>query len=92
MAEIVLGIGCAHTPQLHTMAEDWDIRAARDRADGIPLWFRGRKLKYAELEAERAPERLADRLDLATRRAALEASFDAIDRLHKRAIEKGAAT
>ena len=77
MAEIVLGIGCAHTPQLHTLAEDWDIRAARDRTDGIPLWFHGRKLKYAELEAERADERLADRLDLATRRAALEASFDA---------------
>lgn len=87
MAEIVLGIGCAHTPQLHTTAEDWDIRAARDRADGIPLWFRGRKLKYAELEAERAPERLVDRLDLATRRSVLEASFDAIDRLHARLAE-----
>lgn len=82
MAEIVLGIGCAHTPQLHTMAEDWDIRGNRDRSDGIPLWFRGRKLKYAALEAERAEERLGDLLDLPTRRAALEASFAAMDRLH----------
>ncbi len=83
MAKIVLGIGCAHTPQLHTSAEDWDIRAARDRADGVPLWFRGRKLTYAELASERAGEGLADRLDMATRRAALEKSFVAIHRLHE---------
>lgn len=82
MAKIVLGIGCAHTPQLHTIAEDWDIRAARDRADGIPLWYHGRKLSYAELEAARAGDGIGDLLDLPTRRAALEASFAAIDRLH----------
>lgn len=82
MAEIVLGIGCAHTPQLHTLAKDWDIRADRDRADGIPLWFKGRKLPYAELEAERADERLGDKLGIATRQAALDASFAAMDNLH----------
>lgn len=83
MAKIVLGIGCAHTPQLHTVAKDWDIRAARDRQDGIPLWFKGRKLPYAELERERADERIGDQLDLATRQAALDASFAAMDRLHE---------
>lgn len=83
MAEIVLGIGCAHTPQLHTMAADWDIRATRDRADGIPLWWRGRRLPYAELEASRADERIGDKLDLATRQAALDSSFAAIDQLHE---------
>jgi len=83
VAHIVLGIGCAHTPQLHTLAKDWDIRADRDRADGIPLWFKGRKLKYAELEAERAGERLVDTLDLPTRQAALDASFAAMDTLHE---------
>lgn len=82
MAEIVLGIGCAHTPQLHTQAADWDIRAARDRKDGVPLWFHGRKLSYAELAAERASERLGDKLDLATRQAALDRSFAAMDALH----------
>lgn len=87
MAEIVLGIGCAHTPQLHTLAQDWDIRAARDRTDGIPLWFKGRKLKYAELEAERVGERLGDTLAIATRQAALDASFAAIDRLHALFVE-----
>jgi len=83
MAKIVLGIGCAHTPQLHTLAHDWDIRAERDRQDGIPLWFRGRKLRYAELEAERADERIGDLLDLPTRQAALDRSFAAMDRLHE---------
>lgn len=82
MAEIVLGIGCAHTPQLHTLAHDWDIRAARDRQDGIPLWFHGRKMLYAELEAMRAHENIAAELDMATRQAALDASFAAMDRLH----------
>ena len=87
MAEIILGIGCAHTPQLHTLAADWDIRAVRDRADGIPLWYKGRKLSYAELETARAAERLGDKLGLATRQAALDASFAAIDRLHALFVE-----
>lgn len=82
MAEIVLGIGCAHTPQLHTSAKDWDIRADRDRRDGVPLWYRGRKLSYAELERERAGEGIGGLLDLATRQAALDRSFAAMDRLH----------
>lgn len=82
MAKIVLGIGCAHTPQLHTAAADWDIRAARDRSDGIPLWFRGRKVTYAELAGLRAEERLGDRLAMATRESALAKCFDAMDHLH----------
>ncbi len=82
MAEIVLGIGCAHTPQLHTLAHDWDIRAARDRIDGVPMYWKGRKLPYAELAQLRAGENIAAELDLATRQAALDASFEAMDRLH----------
>lgn len=55
MAEIVLGIGCAHTPQLHTPAQDWDIRAKLDEADGVPLFFEGKKMSYdAALTARRA--------------------------------------
>ena len=53
MAEIVLGIGCSHTPQLHTPARQWEIRAERDKRDGLPLWYKGRRLTYAELEAAR---------------------------------------
>lgn len=82
MAEVVLAIGCAHTPQLHTVAKDWDIRAARDRKDGVPLWFKGRKLSYAELEAERRGENLGDLLAMPVREAALRASFAAMDKLH----------
>lgn len=87
MAEIVLGIGCAHTPQLHTLARDWDIRAERDRRDGIPLWFKGRKLLYAELEAERASENIGALLGMETREAALKRSFAAMDRLHEIYVE-----
>ncbi len=82
MAKIVLGIGCAHTPQLHTRAKDWDIRADRDRRDGVPLWFRGRKLTYAQLETERRCENLGRLLGMQAREAALHRSFAAIDRLH----------
>lgn len=82
MASIVLGIGCAHTPQLHTLAEDWDIRAARDRKDGVPLWYRGKRVSYAELERARAGENLAAQLGLDIRRAALSRCFAAMDELH----------
>ncbi|MFD0849757.1 protocatechuate 3,4-dioxygenase [Sphingosinicella xenopeptidilytica] len=82
MAKIVLGIGCAHTPQLHTLARDWDLRGDRDRQDGVPLWFRGRKLSYAELERERAAENLGRYLDMATREESLRRSFAAMDALH----------
>lgn len=87
MAEIVLGIGCAHTPQLHTMAKDWDLRADRDRVDGVPLWWKGQKLSYAELLHARKSEDLGRLLDLETRQNALDASFKAIDQLHKRYVE-----
>jgi hypothetical protein len=87
MAKITFGLGCAHTPQLHTMARDWDIRADRDRADGLPLWFRGKQLQYAELALARARERIGERLDMATREAALARSFAAIERLHKAYVE-----
>ncbi len=82
MAELVLGIGCAHTPQLHTQASAWDIRADRDRRDGVPLWFRGRKLPYKQLEAERRGENLGRLLAMEIREQSLRRSFAAIDRLH----------
>ncbi|QTD55833.1 DODA-type extradiol aromatic ring-opening family dioxygenase [Parasphingorhabdus cellanae] len=87
MAKIVLGIGCAHTPQLHTMAKDWDLRANRDRIDGIPLWWKGEKLLYADLLEARKNEHLENVLGMETRQAALDESFKAIDELHKRFVE-----
>lgn len=83
MAEIVLGIGCAHTPQLHTLAHDWDLRGDRDRQDGVPMWWKGRKVSYAKLAELRAAENIAAELGMATRQAALDASFTAMDKLHE---------
>ena len=81
MAEIVLGIGCAHTPQLFTPARQWEIRANRDREDGVPLWYRGRRLTYAELEAERGIPGFASQTSLPIREERLARSHAAIARL-----------
>ena len=81
MANIVLGIGCSHTPQLHTPAEQWDIRAQRDTGDGVPLWYRGERLRYAALEKERRAEGLVAQTDMETRTARLDAANSAIDEL-----------
>ena len=81
MAEIVLGIGCSHTPQLHTPARQWEIRAERDKRDGLPLWYKGRRLTYAELEAERQDESLDQHLDMKIREARLQAAHHAIENL-----------
>jgi hypothetical protein len=81
MAQIVLGIGCTHTPQLHTPAAQWDIRARRDAENGVPLWYRGRRMSYAEVEAERSHLDLAAQTTLGIREARLEKSHRAIGTL-----------
>ena len=81
MARIVLGIGCSHTPQLHTPAELWEIRAKRDTEDGLPLWYRGERLKYADVADKRLAENLGSQTGLETRQQRLEAAHRAIDEL-----------
>jgi OH-DDVA oxygenase len=54
MADIVLGIGASHGPLLSTPPEQWDQRAAADRANKSH-WFRGRTYDYDSLLNERAP-------------------------------------
>lgn len=83
MARIVLGIGCAHTPQLHTPAESWMIRGNRDMQDGVAFWYQGEKLKYAEVEARRGAEGFNSALDVESAQAALDRAHGAIDRLHE---------
>jgi OH-DDVA oxygenase len=54
MADIVLGIGASHGPLLSTPPEQWDQRAAADRANKSH-WFRGKTYDYDSLLNERAP-------------------------------------
>jgi len=51
MAEIVLGLGTSHSPQMNTPVEQWDLHAERDRSNP-ELWFRGRAYQFDELETE----------------------------------------
>ena len=81
MAKIVLGIGCAHTPQLHTPADKWEIRAVRDTQDGVPLWYKGERLKYAELIEQRKEQKLDEQTAMETREERLSKSYEAIDKL-----------
>ena len=54
MADIVLGIGSSHGPLLSTPPEQWDLRAAADRANKN-LAFRGRSYDFDSLLQARAP-------------------------------------
>lgn len=81
MAKIVLGIGCAHTPQLHTPADKWEIRAVRDTQDGVPLWYKGERMKYAELLEQRRSQKLDEQTQMQTRQERLSKSYAAIDQL-----------
>jgi hypothetical protein len=63
MAEIVLGIGCAHAPQLHAPVEEWEHHARRDTEDTESFWYKGERVKYAELLERRAGQCLSEQID-----------------------------
>jgi OH-DDVA oxygenase len=67
MAEIVLGVGCSHSPLLATKPEDWDLRAADDRNNPAHP-FRGKVYTFRELERLRKDENLSDQIRLEVRR------------------------
>ena len=54
MAEIVLGIGSSHGPLLSTPPEQWDLRAAADRANKNHA-YRGKTYDFESLLQARAP-------------------------------------
>lgn len=83
MASIVLGIGCSHTPQMHTPADQWDIRAKRDSEDGLPFWYHGERLMFAELLEKRRHLDLESQISLAEREARLQKACAALDQLSK---------
>jgi hypothetical protein len=61
MAEIVLGLGSSHAPQLAMPADMWWRRAEDDKKNPSH-WFRGRNMDFAQLLKERASEHLEDQL------------------------------
>jgi 3-O-methylgallate 3,4-dioxygenase len=59
VADISLGIGTSHAPQLGTPPDQWDQRATADRANSS-LAFRGKDYPYEELRALRQSAFAAD--------------------------------
>ena len=62
MAQIVLGIGSSHGPQLGMTPDQWVRRAAADRANP-QLWFQGKTYTFPDLvEARGGPARFTGEL------------------------------
>jgi len=81
MAEIVLGLGCAHAPQLHTPVEEWEHHAQRDTSDAEPLWYKGERVRYADLLEQRGEQNLGDQIDRDTCNERILKSRAAINRI-----------
>lgn len=81
MAEIVLGIGCSHAPQLHTPVDEWQQQAERDARDAEPFWYKGRRVSYAELLEQRANQNLGEQTDEQVCAERVAKSNAAIDRI-----------
>lgn len=80
MARIVLGMCLSHTPQLHTAAQDWDIRVAADRRNKAHC-FRGAMHDWDTLVALRRHENLGAEIGLERRTQRSQAAHRALDRL-----------
>jgi len=65
MAQIVLGLGVSHTPQMSLPSENWADYAARD-ATAFPLIFRRKRWDFDELVAARAGEGFAEHVSEGT--------------------------
>ena len=81
MAEIVLGIGCAHAPQLHTPVEEWEQLAQRDTRDAEPFWYKGERANYDELLKARSEQNLDEQLGIEICKERIAKSHEAIDQL-----------
>ena len=81
MAEIVLGIGCAHAPQLHTPVAEWEHHARRDTSDAEPFWYKGERVKYADLLEQRGEQNLGEQIDTNTCNERVAKSHAAINRI-----------
>jgi len=80
MAQLVLGIGCSHTPLLTLTAEQWQHRAAADYANQELNLSDGRLLPYEAVLAEMGP-RAKDVISPEILNAKARACSKALDRL-----------
>ena len=68
MAQIVLGLGTSHGPQLFLRPEQWELRATADRANP-QHWFRGKPYTYETLLEARMSEDFAPHLTAQAKQA-----------------------
>jgi OH-DDVA oxygenase len=80
MAQIVLGMGVSHTPQLHTPAEQWDIRVEADRRNKAHR-YRGKTYDWDGLKALRQAEDLANEARLEKRQERLKRAHQSLEDL-----------
>ena len=86
MAQIVLGLGCSHSPILLLDGEDWVHRARDDRRNPSLYTLDGRKLSYDQLVAERG-EPFGAQSEPGEFPRQARAAEAALDRLEARLIE-----
>jgi hypothetical protein len=75
MAQIVLGLGTSHGPQLFLKPEQWELRAQADRQNK-QHWFRGKAYDYPALAALRKNDGFAAQITL----PAMQAHYDRCQR------------
>lgn len=80
MAEIVLGMGTSHSPQLQLPPQEWPNRAAADRRNQR-LCYQGRVYAYPELLEERASFHFEREIGPETAQKRWDACRAAIDQL-----------
>src|SRR5579871_5180165 len=71
MAQIVLGLGTSHGPQLFLQPDQWELRAKADRQNP-QHWFRGKAYDFPALAALRKSENLDPQITLAAKAAHFE--------------------
>lgn len=80
MANVILGIGTSHSPQLTLQPEQWELRRKADQ-NNPELWFNGKPYKFDELVDERAANHFERELGEEKARARHAACQQGLDEL-----------
>lgn len=86
MADLVLGIGTSHTPQMSSSAEGWEGHADRDQRNPRLLAADGEYYTYEELLPNADPA-VEAQLDIEVRRAKFARAQTAVEKLGARLAE-----